>query len=112
MKSLRFFFYSLALVLLAPMVLVRAQINPLATLIQENGVIPEEPIQLEQGGEYTGAAPLEFLFSANIDSPSPSLRFEWNFSETPDFYTSFLTRFDEETTSSEERRVGKECVST
>ena len=97
MKSLRVFFYIVSLALLVPFMGVRAQLDPLATLIQENGVVPDEPYQMKAGDEYTGNAPLEFMFSANIESPSPSLRFEWNFSENADFSTIFLTRFDEET---------------
>lgn len=79
------------------------QLDPVATLIQENGVVPDEPMQLHAGDEYTGSAPLEFLFSANIETPNPSLRFEWNFSEDAGFATLFLTRFDEETPYTFER---------
>ena len=74
-----------------------AQMSPTATLIQENGAVPEDPYVMQAGDDYTGAAPLEFRFSANVDQPSPSLRYEWNFSENPDFNVIYLTRFEEET---------------
>ena len=77
---------------------VRAQIDPTATLLQENGMTPEEPLEMRAGDTYTGSAPLEFLFSANMpDESGSALRFEWNFSESADFATNFLTRFEEET---------------
>ena len=77
---------------------VRAQLDPTATLILENGMAPEEPFEMSAGDTYTGSAPLEFLFSANMtNEDDSSLRFEWNFSDRADFATSFLTRFDEET---------------
>ncbi len=76
-----------------------AQLDPIATLIQENGAVPDEPFQMSAGDTYTGSAPLEFYFSANMPNEEGiQLRFEWNFSESADFSTIFLTRFDEETT--------------
>ncbi len=93
----RIFHYLLFIVLLISFSESYAQINPIADLIRENGVTPDEPYQMQAGDEYIGAAPLEFLFSANIDDPLPSYRYEWNFSEFPDFKTIYLTRFDEET---------------
>lgn len=73
------------------------QLSPTATLIQENGTIPETPLILEAGGEYTGAAPLEFRFASGIELPAVTLRYEWNFAEDGEFEHLFLTRFDEET---------------
>ena len=75
-----------------------AQLNPVATLLQENGAIPEDSYQMYGGDSYTGSAPLEFYFAANMEEVNPSLRFEWNFSDDADFSTIFLTRFDENTT--------------
>ena len=79
------------------------QLDPTATLIQENGVVPDVAVQLHAGDDYTGSAPLEFLFAANMEETSSSLRFEWNFSENASFETIYLTRFDEETLYTFER---------
>ena len=95
--SVRFLSYIIFSALLFPFCGVWAQLDPIATLIQENGVVPEDPFVMQAGDEYTGSAPLEFRFSANIDEPSATLRYEWNFSETSDFSSIYLTRFDEET---------------
>lgn len=74
------------------------QINPTATLIEENGAAPDVSVLLEPGDSFTGAAPLLFLFSAGTDAgSSASLRYEWNFSENVEFTSVFLTRFDAET---------------
>ena len=90
--------YIICVCLLFPFGLSKAQeLAPIAILIQENGAVPEEPIELQAGDDYTGAAPLEFQFSANVSNPTTFLRFEWNFSEDANFTTIFLTRFDEET---------------
>lgn len=72
---------------------------PTATLLVENGMVPEEPVILEEeNSSYTGAAPLEFRFAANPSAQEGTLRYEWNFSEDAGFGQIFLTRFDEETT--------------
>ena len=95
--STRFLPYIILVALMISFCGLHAQISPVAILIQENGVVPETPYQMEAGDEYTGSAPLEFQFSANMDEPNPALRYEWNFSEDPDYSNIFLTRFDEET---------------
>lgn len=72
------------------------ELNPVATLLRENGKEPESPVVLAPGDEYAGAAPLEFEFSANMDNTS-DIRFEWNFAEDPEFNSIFMVRFDEVT---------------
>ncbi|WP_455586378.1 gliding motility-associated C-terminal domain-containing protein [Bacteroides sp.] len=76
------------------------KLNPVAVLLQVNGDEPPEPKTLEAGEEvYVGAAPLEFRFMANIESPSPTLRYEWNFAYNEEFTEYYLPpRFEEETT--------------
>lgn len=75
-----------------------SEIKPEAVLFMENGFLPEEPVTLTPGDTYSGAAPLEFRFSANPPTDSSSLRFEWQFATNPGFDDIILTRFDEETT--------------
>lgn len=75
-----------------------AKIKPEAVLLMENGLLPEEPVTLTPGDTYSGAAPLEFRFTANPPAESTSLRFEWQFTVNQEFDDIILTRFDEETT--------------
>ena len=46
-----------------------------------------------------GSAPLKFRFVANIESPSPTLRYEWNFASDEEFNNpiSGSPRYEEET---------------
>ena len=71
-------------------------LEPVAVLLQENGKEPESPVVLAPGEDYSGAAPLVFEFSANVEDAS-NLRFEWNFAEDPEFKNTFMVRFDEVT---------------
>ena len=76
------------------------KLNPVAILLLENGTDPTEPKTLEAGGEpYVGSAPLKFRFVANIESPSPTLRYEWNFASDEEFNDpiSGSPRYEEET---------------
>lgn len=82
--------------------IVLSDISPVAILLSENGVIPEESISVYPGDAYTGAAPLEFRFiwndSGDEDSgETANFRYEWNFSGDAAFNEIFLTRFDSET---------------
>lgn len=91
-------FYMVLFCLCFPFVEGSAQVKFTATLLRENGVEPEESVVLEDGEEYTGAAPLEFLFSANVDPELATLRYEWNFSEDSEFiHDKFPPRYDKET---------------
>lgn len=79
--SLRILSYIVLLCIALPFSESKAQIslNPVGIVLKENGVEPEETKTLEAGGEtYQGAAPLEIRFMANIESPSATLRYEWN----------------------------------
>lgn len=98
--ALRILFYIMLICLAIPNSKGWAQIKfaPTATLLLENGGVPETPRILENGGEYVGPAPLEFLFAANVESSSSSLSYEWTFAEDEEFTYPILRRFDAETT--------------
>ena len=100
--SLRILSYIVLLCIALPFSESKAQIslNPVGIVLKENGVEPEETKTLEAGGEtYQGAAPLEIRFMANIESPSATLRYEWNFAYDAEFTDNYLPpRYDEETT--------------
>lgn len=76
------------------MQLLTQDVAPVAVLLSENGMIPEEETVLQAGESYTGAAPLEFRFSADeVDG----CRYEWNFARDASFGDVFLSRFERET---------------
>ena len=100
--SLRILSYIVLLCIALPFSESKAQIslNPVGIVLKENGVEPEETKTLEAGGEtYQGAAPLEIRFMANIESPSATLRYEWNFASDEEFNDpiSGSPRYEEET---------------
>ncbi|NDW12713.1 gliding motility-associated C-terminal domain-containing protein [Bacteroides sp. 214] len=100
MKYFRYLSTVLFLLLLTTTVEVNAQTPncvPTATLIMENGMLPEEETILPDGDSYTGAAPLEFRFAANPIEGTSTWRYEWTFAEDEDFSAVLFTRFDEET---------------
>lgn len=102
--SVRLFSYIVWLCLAWPFVPGKAQLIPVATLLRENGTVPDAPVVLTPGGEaYVGAAPMEFLFSTGIEEPGATLHYEWDFSEDPEFTQLFLRRYDEETSYTFER---------
>jgi gliding motility-associated-like protein len=73
-----------------------AQLAATAVVQRENGTASDADITLNAGDSYSGSAPLEIRF---IALPSgDNVRYEWNFSEYPTFSSTFLTRFDSETT--------------
>lgn len=104
--SLRILSYIVLLCIAFPFSESKAQIklNPIAVLLQENSTEPTEPKTLEAGGEmYTGSATVIFRFEANIESPSPTLRYEWEIASDEDFYYVERRRSDAETTETFDR---------
>ena len=71
-------------------------LSPTAILLSENGSVPEEMLVLESGEEYTGAAPLEFRFTAGNEGAG-IFRYEWEFAHDVSYQDIFLKRFEEET---------------
>lgn len=74
--------------------LLALDVAPVAVLLSENGMIPEEETVLQAGESYTGAAPLEFRFSVDEED---GCRYEWNFARDASFDDVFLSRFERET---------------
>lgn len=101
--TLRLLSYMVLMCIAFPFSESKAQIklDPTALVLIENGVVPEPAVTLQPGGEtYQGSAPLEIRFMADVESPSPTLGYEWQFAHDEEFEDIYLRRYEEETTTS------------
>lgn len=99
-KSSRLILLCLSMFLLvfpAKMLAQTIDANPAARQLSENGK-PTEGNIIYPGEQFTGAAPMEVEFTSNVKDPSSTLRYEWKFSDKPDFSSVLLSRFDENVT--------------
>ncbi len=78
---------------------LKAQVNdivadPVAWQTSENGQAVEGDT-IRPGDQFTGAAPMEVSFASNVTNAASTLRYEWKLSESQDFSSTLLSRFDE-----------------
>lgn len=71
--------------------------NPTAKQLSENGKeVTGDNTTILPGEQFTGAAPMEVLFTSNVKSATATLRYEWKISDKPDFSSALLSRFDQD----------------
>ncbi len=74
--------------------------SPVGVVTAANNEYLETPDTITEGGSYTGNAPIEVEFMAMVASDDTNLRYEWQFSYDSDFGSTFLLRWDENTSYS------------